>query len=136
MSAAARDPMPASMFESKRKQCEHLPTDRDRLRMIENVASQFLLEPKQAVGFAKTLVAFGQTVEACGRLQELTSNEEEFIHLALDLCKFQEDRIAMCGMLGIALVSMPKKDEPRPPIRKLSINSGLGQSDVRRPVGF
>ena len=132
-----RVPMPAHTYESKRQQCQRLPNDHDRMRMIHNVATQFILVPKQAVGFISTMTSFGQLVEAAGDLQSLTSNEDDFIHEALAVCKFQEDRVAMCGMFGIALVPMPKKDDPRLPIRKLSINSGLGQSQSeRRPVGF
>jgi hypothetical protein len=124
------------MAKSKIQQCQHLPSDKDRLRMIENVGTQFLLAPKQAADFCSTCTGFGKTVEAAAALQDKTSDEEEFIHLALQLCKFPEDRIAMCGMLGIELVPLPSKEDPKPRARKLTINSGLGQGQGTRPTGF
>jgi len=129
--------MAASMADSKIHQCQRLPSDKDRMRMIENVGTQFTLSPSQALGFVKTMVEFGQTVQAASALQQATSNEEEFIHLALSICKFQEDRVAMCAMLDIEYVPLPKKDEPLSTIKRRSVNSGLGQSGSQaRPVGF
>ena len=89
-----------SMFRNKLKQCQNLGTDKDRLRMIKNVGEQFRLTPTQAVEFAKTCSYFGQTIEACTELQDKTTDEDEFIHQALDLCKYDEDRVGLCAMLG------------------------------------
>ena len=129
--------MPPGTYTSKVQQCQRLPNDKDRLRMIENVKTQFLLSPDQAVGFIKTMTGFGQTCEAAAGLQEFTSDEQAFVALALNVCKFPEDRIAMCAMLGIELVPLPKKENTAGPVhRKLSINSGLGQGSATRPIGF
>lgn len=94
--------------------------------MIKNIGEQYILTPLQAKSLANTCTFFGKTVEACADLQYSTNDEEEFVHQALELCKYPEDRVAMCSMLGIELIPMPKKDEPKPKPRRLTINSGLG----------
>jgi len=94
--------------------------------MIKNVGEQFRLTPKQAIEFCKTCSYFAQTVDCCVNLQYNTTNEDEFIHLALELCKFPEDRVAMCAMLEIEYLPLLEKDKPKAkPVRK-SIASGLG----------
>jgi hypothetical protein len=77
------DKMNDAMFKNKVKQCQNMPNDKDRLRMIKNIGDQFLLTPHQAIDFCKTCSYFAQTIEACVHLQYKTTNEDEFIHYAL-----------------------------------------------------
>ena len=42
---------------------------------------------------------FGKQVYACSILQEHVDDEEKFVELAKGICKYPEDRIAMCGVL-------------------------------------
>ena len=98
------DPLSEPLFKNKLKQCQNLREDKDKLRMIKNVGEQFTLTPQQAIQFCKTCSYFAQEIEACVYLQYKTNNEDEFIHLALDQCKFPEDRVAMCAMLEIEYI--------------------------------
>jgi hypothetical protein len=121
-----RDVVPVKMFQDKLKQAQHLPTDKDRMRMITNFGSQYLMTPEQACMLAKTFLFFGQTIEAIATLENSTTNHDDFIHMALDMCQFPEDRVAMCAMLEIEFIPLPeKKNAPRAKPRK-TINSGLG----------
>lgn len=118
--------MQDTMYRNKVAQCRNLPTDMDRIRLVKNVGEQFKLTPEQAIGFVRTCTDFGKLIECATELQEKTTDEDAFIHLCLDTCQFPEDRVAMCAMLEIEFIPLPKKDEPKPvPVRK-SVSYGLG----------
>ena len=79
------------------------------------------------MGFAKACTYFAKTCEACAALMDATTNQDEFVHEALELCVYPEDRVAMCALLEVEYIPLPpKKDMPRPKPKRLTLSSGLG----------
>lgn len=87
------------------------------LRTIRFFESHLL--PPHELTRKPTTQHFGQVIECCTQLLEKTTNQDEFIDLALDLCKFPEDRVAMCAMLDIEFIPLPPKDQAKVKPRKL-----------------
>jgi len=80
---SSSDSLSDAMFKTKHRQLLNSPQDKDRIRLIKNIADQFVLTPKQAIELCNTCSYFAQTVEACAIVQFRTTNEDEFIHMAL-----------------------------------------------------
>lgn len=104
MSTNKNDPISESEFKVKYNHLRNLPTDKDKIRMIKVIASQYTLEPKQACDLVKQIQSFGSIVELCADIQYLTSDEDDFVHDALELCQYPEDRVAMCSMLEVEYI--------------------------------
>ena len=90
--AKVKELMPDKMFKDKLQQCHRLPEDKDKFRMITNVADQYLLTPPQAAKFLNAFNAFGKAVECAAEIQDKTSDEDGFIHEALMICKYPEGK--------------------------------------------
>ena len=114
------------MLDEKVKQAQRMPEDKDKLRLIGNLVTQFVVTPQQAIRLAKTCTYFGNTVEACAKLLDCTSDHDNFVHDALELCQFPEDRVAMCAMLDVEFIPLPEKKGERPKPKRKTLASGFG----------
>ncbi|KAH9258322.1 hypothetical protein BASA81_003371 [Batrachochytrium salamandrivorans] len=104
MNKKANDPISPAEFKVKYNHLHNLSTDKDKIRMIRVIASQYTLEPQQACELIKQVQSFTSIVELCAELQYLTSDEDDFVHDALELCKYPEDRVEMCTMLEVEYI--------------------------------
>ena len=53
-----REDLDEIMFEQKRGQAAKAPSEKDRARLIRNVADNFMMSPEQAVGLAAEVSFF------------------------------------------------------------------------------
>lgn len=75
--------------------------------------------------------AIAGTIEACSIFLECAEDDHEFILAALDICKYQEDRVGMCAMLGIPYIPLGKKPTKEETAKKKrTVSYGLGSSDA------
>ena len=90
---------------------------------------QFKMTPEQCCKMASVMTYFSETVETCAFIlhSHTPTDEDAFIHQALELCKFPEDRKELCEKLDIEFVPLIPKDKPKPkPTRRMTVNTGLG----------
>lgn len=93
-----------SEYKKEFQSISNIKNESDKLRLIKVIGDSHHLTPKQAIDLVKQIISFKNLCDLCHYLQSSSTDEDTFIHMALDLCKYPEDRVTMCTALGVEFI--------------------------------
>ena len=123
----------AGMLRDKLVQVGNMPNERDRRRLIKNIADNFALEPEQAVALCGECHDSGSKFAAAVAVFDALEGDEKkgaFVKLAVkSLFKFAEDKKEFCDKLSWDYVEETEEVAP-PSGHQVSKFDNKGQHSV------
>ncbi|CAK9028786.1 Uncharacterized protein SCF082_LOCUS18511 [Durusdinium trenchii] len=125
-----REPLTESMFEQKLAQVRNQPSERDRGRLLRNIAGNFTMSAQQAFELCNECHDSESKIAAGEALYEAVTDQEQFVETCVaKLFKFAEDREEFCQKLGVEYKEPEKrKSAAKPKVAKFDTNGVSGYS--------